>query len=294
MKLVSSKSFFIKTLSVITISIFTLSLTPISISATQSSEILKVKSDVEKIEGELNRTIKKYHEATLNLQESESEILKTKNLLKNDENNLSKSVQRLNARAVMLYKQNIFLPAIILLDSHDIHNFFFTLNVLTKISKKDAKMINELQISKSKILMQLDKLEEKYEQQEKLVAQIEDLKDELEKRLTKQELALSNLTSDNEISINAPSRKNSTDSTKIFENGWASWYDIPGLTAAHKTLPKGTRVRVTNLLNGKQVTVKIIDRGPYVQGRVIDLSKTAFSKIYPPSRGLCYVSLEVL
>src|SRR5690606_41693222 len=51
------------------------------------------------------------------------------------------------------------------------------------------------------------------------------------------------------------------------------------LTAAHKTLPFGTRVRVTNLSNNKTVDVVINDRGPYVENRIIDLSKSAAEKL---------------
>lgn len=52
-----------------------------------------------------------------------------------------------------------------------------------------------------------------------------------------------------------------------------------GLTAAHKTLPLGSRVKVTNLANGRSVIVKINDRGPYVHGRIIDLSQGAKNAI---------------
>lgn len=51
------------------------------------------------------------------------------------------------------------------------------------------------------------------------------------------------------------------------------------LTAAHKTLPFGTKVKVTNVKNGKSVKVRINDRGPFVAGRIIDLSKKAAKKI---------------
>jgi uncharacterized protein YabE (DUF348 family) len=67
--------------------------------------------------------------------------------------------------------------------------------------------------------------------------------------------------------------------------GIASWYDRNGLVAAHKSLPFGTRVTVTNLSNGQSVTVVIDDRGPYVQGRIIDLSDDAFARIAPLGRG---------
>ena len=66
------------------------------------------------------------------------------------------------------------------------------------------------------------------------------------------------------------------------------------LTAAHKTLPFGTRVRVINLVNLKQVEVVINDRGPYVDDRIIDLSKSAAEALGFVQQGLAEVSIEVL
>lgn len=71
-------------------------------------------------------------------------------------------------------------------------------------------------------------------------------------------------------------------------------YNQNGLTAAHKTLPFGTQVRVTNLRNGRSVIVRINDRGPFVGGRVIDLSKGAASVIGLVSSGVAPVQLEIL
>jgi rare lipoprotein A len=51
------------------------------------------------------------------------------------------------------------------------------------------------------------------------------------------------------------------------------------MTAAHKTLPLGTMLLVTNLENGKSVKVKVNDRGPFIKGRIIDLSRSSFAKI---------------
>lgn len=67
-------------------------------------------------------------------------------------------------------------------------------------------------------------------------------------------------------------------------------FNTYALTAAHKTLPMGTRVRVTNLKNGKSVIVRINDRGPYVYRRCIDLSRVAASAI--DMDGLAQVSVE--
>ena len=64
------------------------------------------------------------------------------------------------------------------------------------------------------------------------------------------------------------------------------------MTCAHKTLPFGTLLKVTNLLNGKQVVVRVTDRGPYVRGRVVDLSWGAAKAIGMLSQGIAPVSVE--
>jgi len=74
-------------------------------------------------------------------------------------------------------------------------------------------------------------------------------------------------------------------------------FDQWAMTAAHKTLPFGSVVRVTNKANGKSVTVRINDRGPYIKGRVLDLSRGAFIKIAPQKQGILKadkVIIEVL
>jgi len=71
-------------------------------------------------------------------------------------------------------------------------------------------------------------------------------------------------------------------------------FDPEALTAAHKTWKLGTRVRVTNPRNGKSVIVRINDRGPYVSGRCLDLSRAAFRAIEDLGRGVTSVRYEVL
>lgn len=72
------------------------------------------------------------------------------------------------------------------------------------------------------------------------------------------------------------------------------WFNPNAMTAAHKTLPFGTRVRVTHLGNGRSVEVKINDRGPYIAGRIIDLSKAAAGIIGMTGQGIARVAVEVL
>ena len=71
-------------------------------------------------------------------------------------------------------------------------------------------------------------------------------------------------------------------------------FNMYDLTAAHKTLPFNTKVKVTNLSNGKSVIVRINDRGPFIKGREIDLSKAAAVKIGMIKSGTAKVSLEIV
>ena len=97
--------------------------------------------------------------------------------------------------------------------------------------------------------------------------------------------------------------------SKYTEEGKASWYGVPfhgrrasngevydmnKLTAAHRTLPFGTVVRVTNLSNGKSTVVRITDRGPFVDNRIIDLSMAAAREIDSIGPGVVPVRLEIV
>ena len=94
-----------------------------------------------------------------------------------------------------------------------------------------------------------------------------------------------------------------------YEVGIASWYgpgfdgnytangeiyDMNGISAAHKTLPFGTIVRVVDLETGKSVVVRINDRGPFVVGRIIDLSKGAAEKLGIIDKGIARVGLRIV
>jgi len=93
-------------------------------------------------------------------------------------------------------------------------------------------------------------------------------------------------------------------SPALAQCGSASWYALTSktasgermnpaaMTAAHRTLPFGTRVVVTNQRNGKSVTVRINDRGPFIRGRVLDLSKAAAHQLGFVSAGHTPVCME--
>ena len=95
----------------------------------------------------------------------------------------------------------------------------------------------------------------------------------------------------------------------VEDRGVASWYgesfhgkqaangelfDMDGLTAAHRTLPLGSVVRVVNLVNGKHVHVRITDRGPYANGRILDLSRGAAARIGMLAGGLSVVRVQLV
>jgi rare lipoprotein A len=76
------------------------------------------------------------------------------------------------------------------------------------------------------------------------------------------------------------------------ELGLASFYGAQGMTAAHRSLPMGSRVRVLDLDNGRSVIVRIVDRGPFIRGRVIDVSTAAAESLGFRDAGLAHVRIE--
>lgn len=89
------------------------------------------------------------------------------------------------------------------------------------------------------------------------------------------------------------------DAAGIFQRGQASYYfgrhdRVTRFVAAHRTLPFGTWVRVTNTRNGRSVNVKINDRGPFIPGRVIDVSNEAAAVLGMTLSGVAPVTLQVL
>jgi rare lipoprotein A len=101
-------------------------------------------------------------------------------------------------------------------------------------------------------------------------------------------------------------RLNNATPTQIASQGVASFYtegqqtasgekfDTHDLTAAHPTLPFGTRLRVTNVATGRSVTVRVNDRGPYVPGRVVDVSHSAADALGMVGSGIAKVKLDVV
>jgi rare lipoprotein A len=106
-------------------------------------------------------------------------------------------------------------------------------------------------------------------------------------------------------SVEEPDARSATPPVSVIRSYRASWYstgrvtaqgrryDPDGMTAAHRTLPFGTRVRVTDPSSGRSVHVVINDRGPYVAGRQLDLSRGAARRLGIIDRGVANVLVEV-
>jgi len=112
------------------------------------------------------------------------------------------------------------------------------------------------------------------------------------------------------VAVTSPSAPfvppSTTDGMRVASLGLASFYtegtrtasgekfNTHELTAAHRTLPFGTRLRVTNVVTGRSVTVRVNDRGPYVPGRIVDVSYSAAESLGMVGRGVAKVKLDVV
>lgn len=110
-------------------------------------------------------------------------------------------------------------------------------------------------------------------------------------------------------SIGAADKSRPPHQPAVVETGMASWYgaefqgrptasgevfDMNGISAAHRTLPFGTLVRVRNLDNGLEAEVRINDRGPFVRGRILDLSRGAARRLGMVEAGVAKIELRIL
>ena len=122
-------------------------------------------------------------------------------------------------------------------------------------------------------------------------------------------VAACNTTASNDPSITGSISQPNIEAGNAFQRGTASWYG-PGfhgrktasgerfnsydMTAAHRSLPFGTRLKVTNETNGRSVVVRVNDRGPFAHRRIIDLAKGPAQALGLTNAGTAYVSLQRL
>ncbi len=143
--------------------------------------------------------------------------------------------------------------------------------------------------------------------EEKVVNKEDDLEKAKEKSANKEKK--SEKIQENKTEKEVIKTKKAKETYKFYQKGIASFYgkwwngrktangeiyDTEKLTAAHKKLPFGTWIKVTNLSNGKSVKVRVNDRGPFVKGRIVDLTTAAFRKIEDVEKGITKVKIEII
>ncbi len=258
-----------------------------------------VKEEILETKDELKQALKKHASLIAEIENLESKMAEDMKSLEETDQKLGKNAENLSKQIVFLYKERYSIFTIFF-SSKSIEDFATNLDFFVRLTRQEAECIEALKQSQNEIEKRIEALEKDVDKKKTLLNELKLLRKKLETELKNKQNLSQELGREwarqQEKARNLLSQKNKIPlpATGNYEEGWASWYRIRGLTAAHRTLPFGTKVKVTNLVNGKEVIITIKDRGPYVKVRIIDLSDSAFEKICPLRKGLCYVRIEVI
>lgn len=209
-----------------------------------------------------------------------------------------KAAEALDSRLKAIYKYSDFSAIELVLASRDFNDFTQRMALLSRLAYSDSKLMKLAGDRKAETQKLEDELVREKDNRLAALVDLGGKRRDIESRLRDKEGALAVAQTaaapvDTSDDSPAPSPPAGGSLTGHSETGDASYYYYTGgYTAAHKTLPMGTMVRVTNLGNGAQVWVEIVDRGPWGPGRVIDLEETAFSQIADLSEGVVFVRLD--
>lgn len=260
------------------------------------------RAEVDAANADLAAATNQYQDLTAEVDRVDAKIADLEQQMAAMTGNYDKAAAALDSRMKAIYKYSDFSAIELVLASRDFNDFTQRMAILSRLAYSDSRLM-KLAANKR---AETQKMEEQLAaEKENRMAALVDLggkRREIENRLKDKEGALADAQT--AAATAAASNNKSNDSpapeppkggnlTGNSETGDASYYTYTGgYTAAHKTLPMGTMVRVTNLGNGAQVWVEIVDRGPWGAGRVIDLEETAFSQIADTGEGVIFVKLE--
>lgn len=170
---------------------------------------------------------------------------------------------------------------------------------LRKVLREDRNQESQLSQLKSELQeikksLRVLRRQQREERQEQLVKAREEMKKKRRIKLVSlKDVLLTTYGSEKVISVEQGKASFYADKFEGRTTASGQVFSNSALTAAHKTLPFGTQVRVINPANGQSVVVTINDRGPFVASRVIDLSTSAFSQLANLSRGVIEIRLEI-
>lgn len=257
----------------------------------------EARAELDAANADLNAATNEYQDMVSEVDRIDANIAELERDMAAAGNEFDKAATALDGRMKVIYKYSDFSSIELILASHDFDDFTQRLAILSRLAFSDTKLMKAAMDKKALTQKMEDDLAR--EKNNRLAALVDvggkrraiesQLKDK-EGALTEAQNAGQNTGSGNSSEPQAPTGGNLTGNS---QTGDATYYFFTGgYTAAHRDLPMGTMVRVTNLGNGATVWVEIVDRGPWAPERVIDLEETAFAQIADLSEGVVFVLVE--
>ncbi|MFA5867186.1 MAG: RlpA-like double-psi beta-barrel domain-containing protein [Actinomycetota bacterium] len=258
----------------------------------------EAQSELEDANVYLVTATRQYHETAAEVERVDSHIAEVEKEIQELNRNFDETNKAMNNRLKTIYKYSDFSALELILGSADFDDFSQRMELLSRLAFSDSRLMKTA--SENKAILESKKAELAAERANRLAA-LADLGGktrDIENQVREKHEALAAAQAaaqspGNPVAEPAEPAHLDRPLSGRSETGDASYYYYTGgYTAAHKTLPYGTMVRVTNLRNGAQVWVEIVDRGPWGPGRVIDLEEVAFAAISDLGAGVIPVMIE--
>lgn len=251
--------------------------------------------DLNNVNAQLDAATTQYQDLVAAVDKTDAKITSVENDIAALNAQYDRTNKVLDIRYRAIYKYSDISMFELILGSQDLNDLTQRLALLTRLANSDIKL-RRLEATHQ---ADLDKLKTQLEQEKSnRLAQLADVggkRQDIQVQLRQKQdiLASAQAAPNMPTASTTPAPPAGGTLTGHSDTGEASYYNFTGgYTAAHRTLPLGTMVRVTNLANGAQVWVEIVDRGPWGPGRVIDLEETAFAQIADTSEGVISVKIE--
>jgi rare lipoprotein A (peptidoglycan hydrolase) len=257
------------------------------------------RAEVDAANADLTAATNQYQDMTAEVDRIDAKIAALEQEMTSMTGNYDQAATALDRRMKAIYKYSDFSAIELMLASRDFNDFSQRIALLSRLAYSDNRLMRLAANKKAETQKMEDQLADEKDNRMAALADLGGTRRNIESRLRDKESALADAqkTPDPGTGVTgdtpAPQAPAGGSLTGHSETGDASYYTYTGgYTAAHKTLPMGTMVRVTNLGNGAQVWVEIVDRGPWGPGRIIDLEETAFAQIGDLSEGVLFVMVE--
>lgn len=257
------------------------------------------RAEVDAANADLTAATNKYQEMTAEVDRIDAKISEIEQQIAATNGEHDKAGIALDNRMKAIYKYSDFSAIELVLASRDFNDFTQRMALLSRLAYSDSKLMKIAANKKAEMQAKEDALAREKDNRLAALVDLGGTRRDIESRLRDKESALADAQKAPDPGsgvpgdTQAPAPPSGGSLTGHSETGDASYYTYTGgYTAAHRTLPMGTMVRVTNLGNGASVWVEIVDRGPWGAGRVIDLEETAFAQIASLSEGVVFVMVE--